>query len=113
MESKTVLVTGIGGNVGQGIIRNILDTNFPIKIIGTNISKLSAGNHWVDSFHIVPYGYAGNYIQQIKKIIEEEKIGESDRNNSSPRDIKPTCRAKAYCLTGKGIEITYSRNVSS
>ena len=74
MESKTVLVTGIGGNVGQGIIRNILDTNFPIKIIGTNISKLSAGNHWVDSFYIVPYGYAENYIQEIKKIIEKEKI---------------------------------------
>jgi carbamoyl-phosphate synthase large subunit len=74
LESKTVLVTGIGGNVGQGIIRNILDTNFPIKIIGTNISKLSAGNHWVDSFYIVPYGYAGNYIKEIKKIIEKEKI---------------------------------------
>ena len=25
MEEKTVLVTGIGGNVGQGVLRNIRD----------------------------------------------------------------------------------------
>ena len=30
MEEKTVLVTGIGGNVGQGVLRNIRDIKHPI-----------------------------------------------------------------------------------
>ena len=37
MEKRTVLVTGIGGNVGQGILRNIRSLNLPIRLIGTDI----------------------------------------------------------------------------
>ena len=74
MERKTILVTGIGGNVGQGIIRNIIASEYPVKIIGTNISVLSAGNHLVDLFYEVPYGYDNEYIPLLKKISEKEKV---------------------------------------
>jgi carbamoyl-phosphate synthase large subunit len=74
LETKTVLVTGIGGNVGQGIIRNILSTSYPIRIVGTNISDFSAGNHLVDSFYKVPFGYDANYIPIIKEIINKERV---------------------------------------
>ncbi len=74
MEKKTVLVTGIGGNVGQGIIRNILSSSYPIRIVGTNISDFSAGNHLVDSFYKVPYGYDTSYIPRIKEIIKKENV---------------------------------------
>ncbi len=74
METKTVLVTGIGGNVGQGIIRNILSTSYPIRIVGTNISDFSAGNHLVDSFYKVPFGYDASYVNRIKEIIKKEKV---------------------------------------
>ena len=33
MEKRTVIVTGIGGNVGQGIIRNIRFSKYPVKEI--------------------------------------------------------------------------------
>ncbi|MES2618317.1 MAG: ATP-grasp domain-containing protein [Bacteroidota bacterium] len=74
MEKGTVLVTGIGGNVGQGIIRNIISCNWPIKIIGTNITDFSAGNYLIDKFYKVSYGYSEDYITQIKQIVELEHV---------------------------------------
>ncbi|MCH2043291.1 MAG: ATP-grasp domain-containing protein [Saprospiraceae bacterium] len=74
MDQKNILVTGIGGNVGQGIIRNIRATTFPIRVIGTNVRSFSAGNHLCDAFYEVPYAYDESYIPSIQKIIKKEKI---------------------------------------
>lgn len=74
METKTVLVTGIGGNVGQGIIRNIRKTGFPVRIVGCNITAFSAGNHLCDRFHKVPYAYEDAYIEVISSIVETENV---------------------------------------
>lgn len=74
MEAKTVLVTGIGGNVGQGIIRNIRKTGFPVKIIGCNINAFSAGNHLCDRFYEVPYANDISYIDTISSIVEKEGV---------------------------------------
>ena len=70
MEKKTVLVTGIGGNVGQGIIRNIGKTCYPVKIIGTNMATPSAGTHLCDVFYQTPYSYEENYIEKIIEPIQ-------------------------------------------
>ncbi|GAA3613999.1 ATP-grasp domain-containing protein [Flavivirga amylovorans] len=74
MDKKNVLVTGIGGNVGQGIIRNIRASQFDIKVVGTNIETFSAGNHLCDVFYEVPYAYDENYISTIKLIVKKEAI---------------------------------------
>lgn len=75
MEKKTVLVTGIGGNVGQGIIRNILHlVDYNIKLVGTNTQPMSAGNHLVDIFYQVPFGYEKKYISEMAKIVENESV---------------------------------------
>lgn len=71
---KKVLVTGIGGNVGQGIIRNIHHTTFDIVIIGTNVNDFSAGNHLCDTFYKVPFAYEDSYIMAIKNIVTKENI---------------------------------------
>lgn len=73
-KEHKVLVTGIGGNVGQGIIRNIRKTSFPISVIGTNIVSFSAGNHLCDEFYLVPYAYDEAYISTIQSIVEKEKV---------------------------------------
>lgn len=74
MEQKTVLVTGVGGNVGQGILRNILESKYPIRLVGTNITQFSAGNHFVDAFYKVPFGFDDAFIPTIKQIVETEKV---------------------------------------
>lgn len=74
MERKTILVTGIGGNVAQGVLRNILSLNLDINIIGVDISPFTAGNHLCSRTYVVPYAYDGQYISTIKSIIEKEKV---------------------------------------
>jgi carbamoyl-phosphate synthase large subunit len=74
MERKTVLVTGIGGNVGQGVLRNIKSMPFDINIIGTDIASFTAGNHLCDFTYQVPYSYSEDYIPTIQKIIEKENV---------------------------------------
>lgn len=73
-KHKTVLVTGIGGNVGQGILRNILALKKSIRIIGTNTELVTAGTHFCDEVHQVPFGYDGAYIPTIKQICKEEHV---------------------------------------
>ena len=71
---KTILVTGIGGNVGQGILRNVIAMNFNIKIIGVDISPFTAGNHLCSKTYAVPYSSEDNYIPVIGKIIIDEEV---------------------------------------
>ena len=74
MENKTILVTGIGGNVGQGILRNLVSSPYKLKLIGCNTSKYSAGNHLVDEFYQVPSGNSFDYLEVINYIVEKNKI---------------------------------------
>ncbi|MEQ9467091.1 MAG: ATP-grasp domain-containing protein [Ekhidna sp.] len=72
--SKSILVTGIGGVVGQGILRNV-KSEFPdIRLIGTNTVFVSAGNHLCDEVYKVPFGDSEDYISEISRIAELENI---------------------------------------
>lgn len=74
MAEKTVLVTGIGGNVGQGILRNIRSIGYSIKLIGCDISAFTAGNHLCDKTFKVPYSYDNNYVKAINDIVNEYNV---------------------------------------
>ncbi|MCM5527638.1 ATP-grasp domain-containing protein [Parasegetibacter sp. NRK P23] len=72
---KNILITGIGGVVGQGILRNVLDLGLGTKLIGVNVVQVSAGNYMCDRVYTVPYAYEESYIQAIKDICLKEDIG--------------------------------------
>lgn len=74
MDPKTVLVTGIGGNVGQGIVRNINSLQWPIKVIGCNVVEFSSGNYLCNDSYKVPYAFDSDYISEINTIIDKEKV---------------------------------------
>jgi carbamoyl-phosphate synthase large subunit len=74
MEKKTVLITGTGGNVGQGVLRNIQSLHFNIRVVGTDIAAFTAGNHLCDATYTIPYAYDENYIPTIQKIVSDEKV---------------------------------------
>lgn len=71
---KSVLVTGIGGNVGQGILRNIKHYFPEIKIIGTDISDFTVGSRYCDAFFTVPFAGDASYIPLIVDICLTENI---------------------------------------
>ncbi len=72
--SKTVLVTGIGGVVGQGILKNI-KMEFPdLRLIGTNTLSVSAGNYLCAEVYKVPLGNDPTYLKAIHDITAKEKV---------------------------------------
>ncbi|MDC7995701.1 ATP-grasp domain-containing protein [Altibacter sp. HG106] len=74
MPQKRIIVTGIGGNVGQGILRNIHASPYDTFVIGTNVDSFSGGNHLCDAFYKVPYAYEDNYLHAILNIVAKEKV---------------------------------------
>ena len=74
MDRKIVLVTGSGGNVGQGILRNILHSPYPVKIIGCNTIAFSAGNYFCSKTYKVPFATDAGYIGEINRIVRKEKV---------------------------------------
>ncbi len=71
---KNILVSGIGGNVGQGVLMNINSMNSPIKVIGMDICQYTAGNHLCSKVYSVPYAYDGKYIPKVIDVCEKERI---------------------------------------
>lgn len=71
---RKVLITGIGGNVGQGILRNIIHLDYDIFLVGTNTTAVSAGNHLCDVVYQVPFSTNKNYLKSILEICEKEKV---------------------------------------
>ena len=72
--TKTVLVTGIGGNVGQGILRNIISCKYDVKLVGTNTEIVSGGNHLCDVVYKVPFSTSPRYISTMQKICTKEHV---------------------------------------
>lgn len=71
---SNVLVTGIGGNVGYGILRNIKNSFDDIVLTGTNTTPISAGNHLCNAVYTVPFATDSNYIPAMKRICDAEHI---------------------------------------
>ncbi|WP_027420650.1 ATP-grasp domain-containing protein [Crocinitomix catalasitica] len=69
-----ILVTGIGGNVGQGVLKNLRKLNEDFFIIGINIQAVSAGNYLCDKVIKVPYAYEDGYVDAIKEIVKNEQV---------------------------------------
>lgn len=72
---KSIIVTGIGGAVGQGILRNLRAMGLDAPIVGTNIHQVSAGNHLCDHVQLVPFATDPGYIAAIRKLIGERDVG--------------------------------------
>lgn len=92
---RSILVTGIGGVVGQGILRNLRAMEEDITIIGVNVSPVSGGNHLCDEVYQVPYAVEKNYIDAICKIIGQHNV----------QLILPSTDYEAYHLSLSSVKI--------
>ncbi|RXI47036.1 hypothetical protein DP130_10310 [Clostridium tetani] len=72
---KNILVTGIGGDIGQGIIKCLIDVNYASNLYGCDLDKYAAGQKLVKDFFLAPrVDVEEKYIEFLKKIIEEKNI---------------------------------------
>ena len=105
---KTILITGIGGDIAQSIASILHEERSDIKLIGTDTNLQNAGSLFVDEVFQVPFASSVNYLGKIKELVDvffidviipaseqeqivfasiENKIGESCRIITAGKNI--------------------------
>jgi len=108
-----VLVTGVGSNIGQGIVKSLRMSGIPCRIIGTDMNPLSAGLFRCDKGYIVPPADDEKFIPRIIKICENEKVNivligsnpEISVFSSSKTIIENSCGAIVIVCNRKVVDI--------
>ena len=70
----TVIVTGVGSNIGQGIIKAIRMSGLRVRIIGSDINPLSAGLFRCDKGYVLPPAYSGDFKDSIVTVCKDENV---------------------------------------
>lgn len=71
---KNILITGIGGDLGQSISRVISDEFQDITIYGSDINNLNSGNLFCFEMHLLPLAVNKNYISKLVNLMIRLKI---------------------------------------
>lgn len=66
----SVLVTGAGAVLGQGIIKSLRAATIPCKIIAVDPSPLSPGLYWADQAALVPMADTPDYPTAIEELLD-------------------------------------------
>lgn len=67
-----IAVTGVGGGVGQSVLKSLADTDY--NIIALDGELLAVGLYATKSAYLIPYAKASNYIDALLEICQKEKI---------------------------------------
>jgi carbamoyl-phosphate synthase large subunit len=71
----TILVTGAGGGLGQGIIKALRHIpDMKLRIIAGDIDPRSPGLYWADQGIIIPAASASNYVDALTKLCAHEYV---------------------------------------
>lgn len=71
VKELTILITGVGGGVGQSIIKSLQDSQF--RLIGVDGETLGTGLYTVDKAYRVPYAHDPRYVERLLEICKIEK----------------------------------------
>ena len=69
-----VLVTAVGGNIGQGVVKALRSGSREYFIVGTDMEPRSAGFSFVDRPCVTPAAGAQGMVAELTAIIEAERI---------------------------------------
>lgn len=73
-KTINVLVLGVGGNVGQGILKALAMSSLPCRIIGACISPLSAGLYMVKDAYLSPIANEDSFLDWLIETCNKEKV---------------------------------------
>lgn len=71
---KTVLITGIGGDIAQSIATILAESRPEFRLIGADMNNRHAGQLFVDELFQVPAASTIEYTDSIKALIKEHSI---------------------------------------
>ncbi len=72
-QTHKVLVTAVGGNTAQGVVKALRASTIPFTIIGVDADPLSAGFSLVDHYAQLPLASADNYVEQLDLLLEIQR----------------------------------------
>lgn len=72
--SKVVLITGIGGDISQGVATILRESRPDLRLIGVDIHAQHGGHLFVDQFSLVPNASSPNYVDVIKAIVRKYSV---------------------------------------
>ena len=71
----TLLITGVGGPLGQALIKAARMSAVPCRIVGIDRHALSVGLHWADSAHVVTTATEPErYLAQLSRVCLQEGV---------------------------------------
>ncbi|MFZ4776996.1 MAG: ATP-grasp domain-containing protein [Terrimicrobiaceae bacterium] len=72
--SQTILITGIGGDIGQSVALILRESRPDIRLIGVDIHSQHGGPLFVDRCELVPAAAAPGYFEALKGIVQKHSV---------------------------------------
>lgn len=69
-----LLITGVGSNIGQGILKSLREADIRGDIVGTDVYRFAAGSAWCDATYTVPFAKDPSYADSLIAIIKKHRI---------------------------------------
>ena len=70
----TCLISGIGGDAGLGALKAARSSQVPLRVVGSCISRLSAGLYECDAYRIAPPSNSDEYEEFLIGTIRDESV---------------------------------------
>ena len=71
---KTILITGIGGDIAQGVAKVVRQTRPDTRLIGSDVHDQHAGTLFVDHCVVVPSAHDRAYAAVLREIATKYSI---------------------------------------
>src|SRR3569833_191830 len=72
--SNVVLITGIGGDISQGVATILRENRPDLRLIGVDVHAQHGGHLFVDHFLLVPKAGDPEYLDTIKEIVRKYSV---------------------------------------
>lgn len=72
--SKVILITGVGGDISQGVATILRENRPDLRLIGVDMHAQHGGHLFVDQFSLVPSAGAPGYLDAIKAIVKKYSV---------------------------------------
>lgn len=73
--SNVVLITGIGGDISQGVATILRENRPDLRLIGVDVHAQHGGHLFVDHFQLVPKANDPGYLDAIKEVVRKHSVG--------------------------------------
>ena len=72
--SKVVLITGIGGDISQGVATILRESRPDLRLVGVDVHQQHGGHLFVDVIEIIPRAGTPNYHAALRAVIAKHAV---------------------------------------